>query len=206
MLKNSKSMIKLGSGIAFSFILSTFALAADLPVHLRGEITSVTADHIEITGRNGTQTSVALPEQVQVLDVSRTDLSAIKENSYLGIAAAPAPAGKVRALGVMVFPEGARGLNEGHFPWDLGRHGSMTNATVAKLVKKGSKTEMEMQFGSKSQAVILDSGTVFGQFVPGKRELIMLHAKVLIVAQPAADGAPIAQFVMVGRDGFLPPL
>jgi hypothetical protein len=185
---------------------ATAGFAADRPVHLRGEVTAVTAADMTITDRKGVKTTVKLPEQAQVLDVSRTSVDAIKENSYLGVAAAPAPEGKVRAMGVMVFPEPARGLNEGHFPWDMGDRSTMTNATVAKVTKKASATELEMRFGGKSQQVVLDKATVYGQFVPGKRELIVVGAKVLVIAAPGADGTLGAAAVMVGRDGFLPPI
>lgn len=185
---------------------ATAGFAADRPVHLRGEVTAVTAADMTITDRKGVKTTVKLPDQAQVLDVSRTSADAIKENSYLGVAAAPAPEGKVRAMGVMVFPEPARGMNEGHFPWDMGDRSTMTNATVAKVTKKASATELEMRFGGKSQQVVLDKATVYGQFVPGKRELIVVGAKVLVIAAPAADGTLGAAAVMVGRDGFLPPI
>lgn len=185
---------------------ATAGFAADRPVHLRGEVTAVTAADMTITDRKGVKTTVKLPDQAQVLDVSRTSADAIKENSYLGVAAAPAPEGKVRAMGVMVFPEPARGMNEGHFPWDMGDRSTMTNATVAKVTKKASATELEMRFGGKTQQVVLDKSTVYGQFVPGKRELIVVGAKVLVIAAPAADGTLGAAAVMVGRDGFLPPI
>ena len=185
---------------------ATAGFAADRPVHLRGEVSAVSATEMTVTDRKGVKTTVKLPEQAQVLDVSRTSVDAIKENSYLGVAAAPAPEGKVRALGVMVFPEPARGLNEGHFPWDMGDRSTMTNATVAKVSKKASATELEMRFGGKTQQVVLDKATVYGQFVPGKRELIVVGAKVLVIAAPAADGTLGAAAVMVGRDGFLPPI
>jgi hypothetical protein len=186
--------------------LAGSSFAADRPVHLRGEVTAVGTGDFVVTDRKGAKTTIKLPEQAQVLDVSRSSQAAIQENSYLGIAAAPAPQGKVRAMGVMVFPEAARGMNEGHFPWDLGDRGTMTNATVAKVVKKASATELEMRFGGKAQQVVLDKDTVYGQFVPGKRELIVVGAKVLVIGASAADGATAANAVLVGRDGFLPPI
>jgi hypothetical protein len=185
---------------------ATAGFAADRQIHLRGEVTAVSATELTVTDRKGVKTIVKLPEQMQVVDVSRTNIDAIQENSYLGVAAAPAPEGKVRALGVMVFPEQARGLNEGHFPWDMGDRSTMTNATVAKVTRKASATELEMRFGGKTQQVLLDKATVYGQFVPGKRELIMVGVKVVVAGAVAADGSTSANFVMVGRDGFLPPI
>lgn len=188
-----------------SLFAASHAFAADHPVHLRGEVTAVNGAEMTVSDRKGVKTTVKLVEQAQVLDVSRSSYEAVRENSYLGVAAAPAPQGKVRALGVMLFPEAARGMNEGHFPWDMGDHGTMTNATVAKLVKKSGTTELEMRFGDKSQQVVLDKATVFSQFVPGKRELIAVGAKVLVIGVTTGDTTN-AQVVMVGRDGFLPPI
>jgi hypothetical protein len=191
---------------AAALVTATAGFAADRQIHLRGEVSAVSATELTITDRKGVKTTVRLPEQAQVLDVSRASVADIKENSYLGIAAAPAPQGKVRAMGVMIFPEPARGMNEGHFPWDMGDRSTMTNATVAKVSRKASATELEMRFGDKTQQVVLDSATVYGQFVPGKRELIVAGAKVLVIGAPGADGVTSANAVLVGRDGFLPPI
>jgi hypothetical protein len=187
-------------------LIAGTASAAEPTVHLRGDIVAVRDHQVDIKARNGTVTTVQLPDGYQVMDVSKTSIAAVSENSYLGIAAAPAAGGKVRALGVMVFPEGARGLNEGHFPWDLSKKGTMTNATVAKLVKKGSTSELEMRFGDKTQAVLVDNATVFGQFVPGQPALVVPGAKVMVIGQPTEGGPVTARIVLVGRDGFIPPI
>ncbi|WP_431288383.1 hypothetical protein [Roseateles chitinivorans] len=189
-----------------ALVTATATFAADRQIHVRGEVSAVSATEVTITDRKGKKSTIKLPETAKVLDVSRTNADSIKENSYLGVAAAPAPEGKVRALGVMVFPEAARGLHEGHFPWDKGDRSTMTNATVAKLSKKASATELEMRFGDKTQQVVLDKSTVYGQFVPGKRDLIAVGAKVMVIADQGADGATAANTVLVGRDGFLPPI
>jgi hypothetical protein len=191
-------------GVCVAFTAHSFA--GNEALHIRGEVTSVSADEITITARNGTRTVVKLPEQAKVLDVSKANISAIQDNSYIGIAAAPAAQGKLKALGVMVFPEGARGLNEGQFPWDKGSRSTMTNATVAGVAHKTSATEIEVRFGDKIRTVVIDQGTVIGQFVPGPRDLINPKSKVMIIAEPGDTGTPVADMVMVGRDGFMPPI
>lgn len=192
--------------VASAALLSfSVSFAADRQLHLRGEISAVSATEMTITN-HGVKTTVSLPAQAQVLDVSRSSAGAIKENSYLGIAAAPAPGGKLRAMGVMIFPEAARGMNEGHFPWDQGESSTMTNATVAKVSRKASATELDMRFGAKTRQVILDKATVYGQFVPGQRELIVVGAKVVLIGAAGENGVISATAVLVGRDGFLPPI
>ena len=182
--------------------------AADKQLHLRGEITSITDSQLVVKSSDGLTTTVQLTDKLHIHDVSRTNLSAVKENSYIGVAATPAGVGKVKALGVMVFPEGARGLNEGHFPWDLQKESTMTNATVVtvKVLKKRNGAEIEVRYGDKTQAVIIDDTTIFGQFVPGQRNLLVNGAKVLIFASQPEGAQPTANVVMVGKDGFLPPI
>ena len=184
------------------------AFAAEQQLHLRGEITSITERQLVVKSSNGLTTTVQLTDKLPINDVSRTSLSAVTENSYIGVAATPAGSGKVKALGVMVFPEGARGLNEGHFPWDLQKESTMTNATVlmVKLLKKRKGAEIEVRHGDKIQTVIIDDATIFGQFVPGQRSLLVNGAKVLIFASQSEGALPTANVVMVGRDGFLPPI
>lgn len=189
-----------------SLTVTSTTPAADKPLHLRGEITSVTGNQLVVKANHGTTTTLQLSNELQVLDVFRTELSAVAENSYVGVAAAPAGAGKLKALGVMVFPEGARGLNEGHFPWDLQKKSTMTNATVAKLLKKENGAEVEVRYGDKTQTISIDTATIFGQFVPGTRTLLVKGAKILIFANPTEGSLPIAEMIMVGRAGFLPPI
>jgi hypothetical protein len=208
-LSSSSFLPRVASAIALvgGLLAAGGASAAEQSVHIRGEVVAVRDHQIDVKGRNGTVTTVKLPDAFQVMDVSKTSLDAVSENSYLGIAAAPAAGGKVRAMGVMVFPEAARGLNEGHFPWDLAKSSTMTNATVAKLEKKGSTGELEMRFGDKKQAVLVDNATVFGQFVPGQPSLVVNGAKVMVIGAPADSNNPVsARVILVGRDGFLPPI
>lgn len=195
--------------IAFSLFLSEAIMAGNEQIHLRGEITSASNTSLAIKARNGQVTTIQLPESLQIHDVSETNLSAIVENSYIGVAAAPGQNGTIRALGVMVFPEGARGLNEGHFPWDLQKKSSMTNATVVKLLKKrsGKDTELEVRYGDKTQKIIVEPSTPIGQFVPGQRSLLVKGAKVMMFAHmPEGTSLPRADIVMVGKNGFIPPM
>jgi hypothetical protein len=175
-------------------------------LHIRGEVTSVDATQVVVKTADGTSSTVKFDDKLQVLDVSKTTLQAVADKSYIGVAAAPASNGKVRALGVMVFPEGARGLNEGSFPWDIQKTSSMTNATVSRLLKKDGGAEIEVKYGQKTKTILVDKDTVFGQFVPGQKSLIVKGAKVVLFVTPT-EGTPMtASLVMVGRDGFQPPV
>jgi hypothetical protein len=180
-------------------------LAAE--VHIRGEVVSAETSQIVVKAADGKTTTINLAPELKVLDVSQTSLDAIADKSYIGVAGVAASEGKVRALGVMVFPEGARGMNEGSFPWDIKKTSSMTNATVSRLLKQNGGAEIEVRYGeNKKKSIQIDKETVFGTFVPGDRALVVKGAKVLIFADQAADGKSTGGLVMVGRNGFLPPI
>ena len=51
----------------------------------------------------------------------------IKENSFVGITWVKGPDSTLNALEVLIYPEAARGSNEGHYPSDL-QPNMMTNA------------------------------------------------------------------------------
>ena len=189
-----------------TIVVSALAQGAEKELHVRGEVLSVGEAAVTVKVRNGETVTVRLPDKFDILDASKTTLDSVAENSYIGVAAAPLGPNKVRALGVLIFPEGARGLNEGLFPWDLRKNSTMTNATVARLAKKGSATEIQVRFGDKTQDVVVDPTTSVAQIVPGTRELLVVGAKVIVFANQGDEATPVAHLVMVGKDGFLPPV
>ena len=74
---------------------------------------------------------VRMTDNVAVFGVAKTELSEIKEGSYIGVTAMPEPDGTQKAVAVHIFPENQRGAAEGFRPWDQRPNSTMTNATVA---------------------------------------------------------------------------
>ena len=106
---------------------------ASPPTRLRGSITAIDGKTATIATREGTSVPVKLADNWSVMLVSPMTMADIKENSFVGIASLKAPDGTLNALEVLIFPEAARGSNEGHYPWDLQPESMMTNATVATV-------------------------------------------------------------------------
>jgi hypothetical protein len=189
-----------------ALFVAGLAHGADKELHVRGEITGISATAVTVKERGGETVNLGLPPKYDVMEVSRTTLAGVSENSYIGVAAAPLGPDKVRALGLLVFPEGARGLNEGFFPWDLKKNSTMTNATVAKLVKvAGTGGEIQVRYDDRTQTVIIDGATTIGQFVPATPALLIVGAKLFVVASQADGAAAVGHLFLVGKDGFLPP-
>ena len=104
-------------------------------VRIRGTIESVDGNTLGIKTREGSDVKVKMTDNVAVFAVVKTDLSEIKEGSYIGVTAMPEPDGTQKAIAVHIFPENQRGAAEGFRPWDARANSTMTNATVAQTMK-----------------------------------------------------------------------
>ena len=63
-------------------------------------------------------------------------MSDIKDNSFVGITAMAQPDGSIKAVEVHVFAEPLRGTGEGHYPWELDAHSTLTNAAVTQQSRR----------------------------------------------------------------------
>ena len=207
----------------FKHLTVSLALLAAIPLamaqapanptlRLRATIEKVDATSLTVRERSGEVITLVRPAAMDVSEVYPLALADIKPGSYIGTAAMPQADGSQLALEVVVFPEAARGTGEGHRPWDLRPESTMTNATVADLaaapstVPGGQKLTLRYKDGEKT--VIVPPGVPVVSFKPGKADenvLLVPGAKVMITAQEQA-GKPTALRVIVGRNGFAPPM
>jgi hypothetical protein len=185
----------------------TSAAAQTNPVvRLRGAIESVDAQKLVLKERNGKSVTLILPEEVKPAEVLPTDIASIQPGSFIGTAAMQRPDGKLEALEVVVFPEAARGTGEGHYPWDLKPDSTMTNATVADLVRSSEGRTLTLRYKEGEKKVVVPAGIPVVTFRPGDRSLLVPGAKAFIVAEPAEDGTLVVKRLLVGRNGFQPPM
>ena len=182
-------------------------------VRVRATIDKIDANSITVKDRSGEVVTLVRAADMPVSEVYPIQLADIKPGSYVGTAAMPQPDGSQVALEVLVFPEAARGSNEGHYPWDLQPQSTMTNATVADLsaapstVPGGQKMTLKYKDGEK--VVIVPASAPVVTFKPAslddQKVLLVPGARVLINAQDK-DGKPTALRMIVGRNGFVPPM
>ena len=205
--------------VCLAVLASTAALAqtpapgpAAPQLRLRATIEKIDATSITIKERSGEVITLVRPAAMDVSEVYPLALSDIKPGSYIGTAAMPQADGTQLALEVLVFPEAARGTGEGHRPWDLRPDSTMTNATVADLaaapssVPGGQKLTLKYKDGEKT--VLVPAGVPVVSFKPAKADeavLLVPGAKVMVTAQEK-DGKPTALRIIVGRNGFAPPM
>jgi hypothetical protein len=198
----------LGGAVA---LIASLALVADVvaqspPTRLRGSIAAIDGQTATIATREGNQVPVKLADNWMVMLVSPMTMADIKENSFVGVASLKGPDGTLNALEVLVFPEAARGSNEGHYPWDLQPESMMTNATVASLASASDGQTLTLKYKDGTQTIKVKPGTPIVTFAPGDRADAKVGAKVFLGATKGADGGLTAGRLLVGKDGLTPPM
>lgn len=194
---------------------ATAAAAASPMQRLRGTVESFDGATLVMRERSGELLRLVVNDSLNVSEVYAIEWTAIKPGSYIGSAAMPMPDGGSRALEVLVFPEDARGVGEGHREWDLLPGSTMTNATVASVGDvvavnaaagaAGSGRSLTLRYPGGEKTVQVPAGTPVVTFKPGDRSLLVAGAKVIVTAQLRA-GTPTALRVVAGRNGFAPPM
>ena len=185
----------------------SFAQASDVkPERIRGDIVSLQGDVLTVHRRSGDTVSIDIKPEVGVSALKTIKISDIKAGSYVGAAATTGADGKLTAASVLVFPEGGRGTNEGHFPYDLGRNSTMTNANVDTVVDSTSGRELKLSYKGGSKVVTVPESVPVVTFAPATRADLVAGKKVFVLAAPAQQGKFGAQVVLVEKDGVVPPI
>jgi hypothetical protein len=177
------------------------------PVRIRGTIEAVDGSLLTIKSREGDTLKVRMTDNVAVFGVAKTELSEIKEGSYIGVTAMPEPDGTQKAVAVHIFPENQRGAAEGFRPWDQRPNSTMTNATVAQTVAGTDGQNILVKYKDGEKKVVVPPGTPIVTFVAGDKSEVKPGVKIIIFgAVKKDDGTLEAARVNVGRDGITPPM
>ncbi len=199
-------MKKLTASLAFAAaLLSGAAWAQEAPVTItRGTIASVNGQTLETKARNGQTVPVALTDKTKFLVAETASLSDVKPNSYVGIAAAPLPDGKLKALEVTIFDESLRGRGDGHYGWDLPGSSTMTNGAVGSVQTTSGRT-MVIDYKGGSKTVVVPDDVPVVTLKPADSAVLKPGARV-VVFSPKGATSVIADGVVAGANGTVPPM
>jgi hypothetical protein len=196
---------------AFSFGVALAAVTASAqtpptpPTRVRATIVSFTDTSITVKPRTGEAVTIMLTPTTRYVAVSKSEISAIQPNSYIGTAAAPQPDGSFKAIEVTVFPESMRGTGDGHYAWDLPNANTMTNGVVGKLDNAKGRTLTVNYKGGEKQIIVPDDVPVV-TLAPGDHSLLAAGGHVEVVGVKGADGMLSANAVLAGVNGVVPPM
>jgi hypothetical protein len=200
-----KRLITTALALCLFLNIPSFAQSTSAPTRVRGSIEKMDVDSIIFKERRGEILKIALAPNLNITEVFPIKMSEIQENTFIGTATLTNAAGKLEALEVLVFPEAMRGTGEGHYAWDLMPGSMMTNATVSQLKSIGNTRELTLAYKGGSQVVFVPENTPIVTFRPGAPSLLVTQANaILTVIQK--DGQPVVTRIVVGKDGFKPPM
>lgn len=196
----------LGAGMASLLPAAQAADQAADKANVRGKVVTLAGNALVVASRDGKKLNITLAEGWKVAGVSRASMADIKPGAFVGIASLPKAAGGDGALEVLVFPPAMKGLGEGSYAWDLKPNSNMTNATVANAVKDVDGHSVTVSYHGKEKKIAIPDGTPIVTLGPATPGDLKPGAVVFVPAMKDARGGLVAQQVVVGTNGVVPPM
>jgi len=193
---------------AFALALSP-ALAQNAPVaSARATIETMSADggSLAVRTRGGEAQTVHLSPKTRFVLVVPAALADVKPGSFIGVAALPGEGSELKAMEVHIFPEAMRGTGEGFRPFDLAPKSSMTNGNISARVDAASGPKLTVTYKGGEQTIVVDPKTPIVAFEPGAQTDLKPGAAIIARGPKQEDGSIDAVFVLVGKDGLVPPM
>lgn len=186
--------------------LAAMPAHAESPVvRIRGTIATVEAGSITIKPRVGEPVTVKLADAVRIASANKAQIGDIKPDSYIGSAATPQPDGTLKALEVAVFAPSMRGTGDGHYPWDLEKESTMTNGAVGTLAGTGART-LTVTYAGGQKTITVPEDVPIVALAPADKSLVKPGARVVAITRKDAEGVAVADRMIVGENGTVPPM
>ncbi len=195
--------------VAFAALLAVSVAAAQAPdvVRVRGTITGVNGNILDVKSRDGTPIKVKLADDVKVLAVDRRSLADVKQGVFVGITAMPQPDGTQKAVEIHIFPDALRGTGEGHRLWDLLPNSNMTNANIDSEITGSDGKELVLKYKDGEKKFVVPANVEVVMFAPAAVADLKPGEKIFIAAgKKLPDGSVEAPRIVVGRNGVNPPM
>ena len=203
-------MASLKFALAAAFVFAVVpALAQNSPVaSARATIETVSADgaSLGVKTRSGEELTIHISPKTRFALVVPATLADVKPGSFVGVAATPGEGNELKAVEVHIFPEAMRGAGEGHRPFDLGPGSSMTNGNITARVDATSGPKLTVTYKGGEQAIVVDPKTPIVALAPGAQTDLKPGAAIIARGPKQDDGSIDAAFVLVGKDGLVPPM
>jgi hypothetical protein len=186
---------------------ASFAQAPEPRVErIRGDIVSLRGDVLTVHRSRGDTVTIVVKPEVAVTALKAVKLSDVKVGSYVGTPALEDQHGKLMATSVLLFPDAARGTQEGHFAYDFGPTSTMTNANVDSLVTAANGRELKLSYKGGKETVTVPENVPVLTFAPATRADLSAGKKVIAVVTPIERGGYQANVILVEKDGVVPSL
>ena len=202
------ALLRMVLAAGFALALSP-ALAQNPPMaSARATIETVAADgaSLGVRTRAGEERTVRLTPKTRFVLVVPATLADVKPSSFIGVAAMPGENGEQKAMEVHIFPEAMRGTGEGFRPFDLAPGSTMTNGNIDARVDATSGPKLTVTYKGGQQTIVVDPKTPIVALEPGAQTDLKPGAAIIARGPKQEDGSIDAAFVLVGKNGLVPPM
>ena len=194
--------------LAAAFALAAAPALAQNVISSRATIQTISADGsaLNVRTHSGEDQTVKLSSKTRFVLVVPASLADIKPGSFVGVAAVPGEGSELKAMEVHIFPEAMRGTGEGFRPFDLAPKSSMTNGAISARVDATTGPKLTVTYKGGEQTIVVDPKTPIVAMEPGAKADLKPGAAIIARGPKQADGSINAAFVVVGKDGLVPPM
>ena len=185
------------------------ALAKAAPLATaRATIETISADGatLGVRTRAAEEQTVHLGPKTRFVLVVPATLADVKPGSFVGVAAVPGEGAELKAMEVHIFPEAMRGSGEGFRPFDLAPKSSMTNGNISARVNAATGPKLTVTYKGGEQTIVVDPKTPIVALQPGARTDLKKGGAIIARGPKQEDGSIDAAFVLIGKDGLVPPM
>lgn len=192
-----------------------FSKAEAEPDHIRGQLAKVDEASIAIRTGNGKIVRLDLPPSATIISLSKGNFADVDFGTYVGSACvrldeySPIVRDSLswlhKGYELRVIDEQLRGIALGHKKWDLAADSVIAHGWVDDMetrvisIKYGPTEQEETDVEVPRDVPVLKMSL-------GDRSLLQPGAHVFAGGQKGPDGKYDAVFVIVGKDGIVPPL
>lgn len=185
------------------------ALAKAAPLATaRATIETISADGatLGVRTRAAEEQTVHLGPKTRFVLVVPATLADVKPGTFVGVAAVPGEGAELKAMEVHIFPEAMRGSGEGFRPFDLAPKSSMTNGNISARVNAATGPKLTVTYKGGEQTIVVDPKTPIVALQAGARTDLKKGGAIVTRGPKQDDGSIDAAFVLIGKDGLVPPM
>jgi hypothetical protein len=192
--------------LAAALLGAATVAAQPTTLHIRGQVTALEGQVLVVSTREGEPARIALAPNYQVLEVYPVGPAALEAGRDIGVIGERQADDSLRAIAVLLYPRGARGTTEGHFPWDLTPQSTMTNAAIRATAISPAGRELTVAYHAEEAHIMIPPNVPVVTYRPVSRASLHAGVNVFLTSAQLDDHTLTAARILVGRAGLIPPL
>ena len=206
-------------------LLAGAAQAQSQTQKIAGDVVKLDGTKLEVKATNGQVFDFKLADNARLSASLPADATKLSPGAFIATTAVTQPDGTLLAREVRIFPESMRGVGEGHRPMDREPGSTMTNATIASVAGRDAAPRnrmtnatvadvsgtpgdrrLKLTYKGGEKTVVVPENVPVTMVEPADRSLLAPGTHVIVYRAPQADGVLAAERVIIGKNGFAPPL